>query len=81
MLMRLGVDRGSVDQETAEIRAAIDPEHHGAHESLFRPAYRKPVLLAVTIAAFNQLSGLNAILYYAPPIFKMADASVDSALL
>ena len=48
---------------------------------MFRPAYRKPVLLAVAIAAFNQLSGINAILYYAPQIFKMAGADVDSALL
>ncbi len=81
VMLRLGVDRGRVDQEIAEIRAAIDPEHHGARESLFQPAYRKPVLLAVAIAAFNQLSGINAILYYAPQIFKMAGANVDSALL
>ena len=81
VLTRLGVDRGGVDREVAEIRASIDPEHHKAGDSLFRPAYRKPVLLAVAIAAFNQLSGINAILYYAPQIFKMAGANVDSALL
>ena len=81
VLEQLGVDRDRIDQEVAEIRASIDPEHHGTRESLFRPAYRKPVLLAVAIAAFNQLSGINAILYYAPQIFKMAGADVDSALL
>ena len=81
VLEQLGVDRGSILQEVAEIRASIDPEHHGTRESLFRPAYRKPVLLAVAIAAFNQLSGINAILYYAPQIFKMTGANVDSALL
>lgn len=81
VLAKLGVDRVSVDQEVAEIRASIDPEHHGARDSIFRPAYRKPVLLAVAIAAFNQLSGINAVLYYAPQIFKMAGANVDSALL
>lgn len=81
VLARLGVDGGSVDDEVAEIRASIDPEHHKQGESLFRPAYRKPVLLAVAIAAFNQLSGINAVLYYAPQIFKMAGADVDSALL
>jgi SP family xylose:H+ symportor-like MFS transporter len=81
VLTRLGVDRGGVDREVAEIRASIDPEHHKEGDSLFRPAYRRPVLLAMAIAAFNQLSGINAILYYAPQIFKMAGANVDSALL
>ncbi len=81
ILARLGVDRGSVDQEVEEIRASIDPAHHRAGDSLFNRAYRKPVMLAVAIAAFNQLSGINAILYYAPEIFKMAGANVDSALL
>ncbi len=39
------------------------------------------MLLAVAIAAFNQLSGINAILYYAPAVFRMAGAGQDSALL
>lgn len=81
VLAKLGVDGDSIDQEVAEIRASIDPEHHRAGESVFQPQYRKPVLLAVAIAAFNQLSGINAVLYYAPQIFKMAGANVDSALL
>jgi sugar porter (SP) family MFS transporter len=81
VLVRLGVDRSAIDQEVSEIRASIDPEHHRTRESLFKPSYRKPVLLAMAIAAFNQLSGINAILYYAPRIFKMAGANVDSALL
>ena len=81
VLTRLGVDRVGVDREVAAIRASIDPEHHREGDSLFRPAYRRPVLLAMAIAAFNQLSGINAILYYAPQIFKMAGANVDSALL
>ena len=35
---------------------------------------RKVILLAFAIAVFNQLSGINAILYYAPDIFRMAGA-------
>lgn len=41
----------------------------------------KPILLAVAIAMFNQLSGINALMYYAPHIFKMAGAGATSALL
>ena len=41
---------------------------------------RKPILLAFWIAAFNQLSGINAILYYAPRIFGYAGFARESAL-
>jgi sugar porter (SP) family MFS transporter len=45
---------------------------HGTNEKLFVPKYSKPILYAVLLAMFNQLSGINAILYYAPRIFEMA---------
>jgi sugar porter (SP) family MFS transporter len=41
-------------------------------EKLFVPKYSKPILFAVLLAMFNQLSGINAIIYYAPRIFEMA---------
>lgn len=44
----------------------------GIKEKLFTSKYRKPILYAVLLAMFNQLSGINAILYYAPRIFEMA---------
>lgn len=40
---------------------------------------RKVILLAVAIAAFNQLSGINAILYYVKDIFRMAGAGDNAA--
>lgn len=45
---------------------------HGTNEKLFVSKYTKPILYAVLLAMFNQLSGINAILYYAPRIFEMA---------
>lgn len=42
---------------------------------------RTPILLAVLIALFNQLSGINAVLYFAPRIFKMTGLSEQAALL
>lgn len=41
-------------------------------EDLFTKKYRKPIFYAVLLAMFNQLSGINAILYYAPRVFAMA---------
>ena len=42
---------------------------------------RRPILLAFLIAMFNQLSGINAILYFAPRIFEMAGLGEKAALL
>ncbi len=71
----------NVDQEIREIQESIDLVHHSRRESLFRRMYLKPILLAVSIAAFNQLSGINALLYYSTRIFEMAGASAGFARL
>src|SRR5690606_33847071 len=50
-------------------------------DSLFQRKYRKPILYAVILAMFNQLSGINAILYYAPRIFELAGFDQQLAYL
>ena len=77
----MGTDTGGVDEEIRAIQASLDLEHHSLREPFFQTAYRTPILLAIAIAAFNQLSGINALMYYAPAIFRMAGAGQDSALL
>ncbi|MGB0367415.1 MAG: sugar porter family MFS transporter [Flavobacteriaceae bacterium] len=47
----------------------------------FSKTYRFPILLAFLIAFFNQLSGINAFLYYAPRIFKSAGLDQSASLL
>ncbi|MDO1450015.1 sugar porter family MFS transporter [Rhodocytophaga aerolata] len=47
----------------------------------FSRQYRTPIMLAVLFAVFNQVSGINAIIYYAPRIFEMAGLGKSSALL
>jgi sugar porter (SP) family MFS transporter len=59
------------EQELQEIVASIDAEHV-ARDSLFSWKYRLPIFLAVSIGMFNQLSGINAILYYLNDIFAYA---------
>jgi len=49
--------------------------------ALFNKKYIKITMLAIFIALFNQLSGINAIIYFAPRIFDMAGISAESALL
>jgi SP family xylose:H+ symportor-like MFS transporter len=81
VLERCGSDSGGVGAEIQEIQHSLDLTHHSLHEPFYCRRYLKPILLAVAIAAFNQLSGINAVLYYTPSIFKMAGAGVESALL
>ena len=81
VLAKLGVDGEGVDQEVSEIRGSLDQERGSGSDSLFRRIYLRPIGLAVAIALFNQLSGINAIMYYAPTIFKLAGAGEGSALL
>jgi len=81
VLTKYGTDSGDVDAELAEIRSSLDLEHHSVSEPFFCATYAKPIMLAVAIAMFNQLSGINALMYYAPHIFKMAGAGETSALL
>ena len=61
--------------ELAEIRSALAEEHASAHEPVFQMKYRYPLFLAISIGAFNQLAGINAILYYLNDIFVAAGFS------
>ena len=53
----------------------------GKNEKLFTRVYFSPIFYAVAIAMFNQLVGINAIMYYAPRIFEMTGLAKDGALL
>jgi len=80
ILDKVGTDTGSVEEEIKEIQASLDLEHHSLKEPFFCKMYLKPIMLAVMMAAYNQLSGINALLYYAKDIFLMAGYGSKSAL-
>ncbi|MDU0369728.1 sugar porter family MFS transporter [Hymenobacter endophyticus] len=68
----------------ADVAAILTAQAQGAgdqSESLWARQYRTPVLLAVAFAFFNQVSGINAIIYYAPRIFEMTGLGQGAALL
>lgn len=56
-------------------------EQSGTDARLFVWRFRFPVSLAIILAVFNQISGINAIIYYAPRIFQMTGLGESSALL
>ena len=69
------------DAELQQIVESVHFEKSSSGEPLFSPKYRYPIFLAVTIGLFNQLSGINAVLYYISDIFAAAGYSRVSANL
>lgn len=78
ILQRVGAK--DVEAEMQDIRESLASVSN-SNESLFQHKYWKPVLIAFLIATFNQLAGINAILYYAPRIFEMSGLFRESSLL
>lgn len=69
------------DVDSMLIEINTNNEKDDKHDTIFNKKYRFPFILAFLIAMFNQLSGINAFLYYAPRIFKEAGLGENTALL
>ncbi len=74
------INPSTVESSLAAIQATDTTKRSGWGE-LFSGKYNFPVLLAILIAFFNQVSGINAVIYYAPRIFSMTGMGDDAALL
>ncbi len=59
-----------------EIRSGLQEKR----ESLFSGRYNKPITIAFLVAMFNQFSGINALLYYAPRIFELTGLSAADSM-
>lgn len=68
-----------IEAQADEITTASSAE--GSTGLFFTRRLHKPILLAVLIAFFNQMSGINAILYFAPRIFELTGLATKAALL
>ena len=70
---------GSFDNLVSEMNEDNSKENN--NESIFQSKYRFPLQLAFLVAFFNQLSGINAFLYYAPRIFEEGGLGESTSLL
>jgi len=77
VLIRIGEQ--DVDKELREIEETVHAERGQKSTPLFQRRFRKPIILAITIGMFNQLAGINAILYYLNDIFERAGFSKVSS--
>jgi MFS transporter, SP family, arabinose:H+ symporter len=80
-LIFMMINPSTAKAEVESIRKAHADAATQPSEGLFSKRYHIPVKLAFLMAFFNQVSGINAIIYYAPRIFEMAGLGKDSALL
>jgi SP family arabinose:H+ symporter-like MFS transporter len=73
------VSKAEIAAQADAIIAASSPQ--AASGNFWTTSLRKPILLAILIAFFNQMSGINAILYFAPRIFELTGLGAKAALL
>jgi MFS transporter, SP family, arabinose:H+ symporter len=79
------IESSSINEEIAEIELSVTQTSENK-QTLFSKSYFTPISIAFLVAMFNQFSGINAILYYAPRIFEMsgltnADSLFQSILI
>ena len=78
IFFKMGETAQSADAAINEITATHSTS---THEPLLQKKYFMPIVLAFLIASFNQLSGINFIIYFAPRIFSLAGLDAASSLL
>src|SRR5580704_8177593 len=71
--------KAEIESEADTIAGASTEQASSGH--FWTNRLRKPILLAILIAFFNQMSGINAILYFAPRIFELTGLGTKAALL
>lgn len=75
-------DPAGVDAAIASLQKTIHEEQQKESLSAFlTKRFSVPIFLAFLIALFNQLSGINAIIYFAPRVFELAGIGKDAAFL
>jgi sugar porter (SP) family MFS transporter len=77
--IRPEASKTEIAAEAHEIIDALPEKVSSAH--FWSRHLRKPILLAILIAFFNQMSGINAVLYFAPRIFELTGLGAKAALL
>jgi SP family xylose:H+ symportor-like MFS transporter len=70
-----------VAQVQSEIQNSLEQEDKGQWNNLVNPIYKKALFVGIGLSILQQLTGINAILYYAPEIFKSLGSSTDASLL
>lgn len=68
-------------QQLKEIKLTLHDKQEASYRDLMKPKVRPILFLGVTLAVFQQITGINTIMYYAPKIFAQTGQSNDTALM
>jgi sugar porter (SP) family MFS transporter len=74
-------DSKSIEKEIAEIENSFHAKHSISFRQLFSKTYKPVLFIGITVAVFQQVTGINSIIYYAPVIFKETGMDSASSLL
>jgi SP family arabinose:H+ symporter-like MFS transporter len=74
-----GEEKGRI--ELAEIKESLASDTSLALSEMMKPGLRRALLIGIVLAIFSQVTGINAIMYYAPEIFKSTGDASGSALM
>jgi len=61
-----------VSPEITDIQKSMEKQGAGGLKGLFQPSLRMPMIVGLGLAVFQQITGINTVIYYAPTIFKFA---------
>ena len=81
VLKLIDPDASATELESSADAMMASNRETGSVQGFWRRSMRTPILIAFLVAFFNQLSGINAILYFAPRIFELTGLGQDAALL
>ena len=79
-LLLLGIEGNRAQLMLSEIKVSLLESVQEKKEKLFSGKYNRPLVLAFLLAFFNQLSGINFVLYYAPEILERAGLASGESL-
>jgi len=80
VLCKINPDEAAAREQLEAIKSALQNERQSRLGELFAPRLRKALVIGFGVALFQQITGINAIFYYAPEIFKTAGVDVSGAM-
>jgi SP family arabinose:H+ symporter-like MFS transporter len=80
VLRKINPDERTAQEQLETIKLALQCENPSRLKELLKPRLRKALAVGFGVALFQQITGINAIFYYAPEIFKTAGVDVSGAM-